>query len=234
MSIDQLGAKILITLDGRVPCFYGLSRLTRKLSRSLLLSCLSATGRSNKWRQHDRIPGLDGQLCTGQPAYPDLSSKLNTRSAETGLLQARLVVASFGAVIVGLLVAATTPDKHGEPAGPPNEPIPVGQSTPSPPVVSKAARNVKESILSPVKGFAVMSASPMAERFMLPGATIGEIVSITRPLADRLEQPKATTELFEVTLPARKPSIKAQFRRLPVKQTHQPTFWKRLPWLVAR
>jgi hypothetical protein len=206
--------------------FHALIRLARKHAGSHLSpwSVVRATKNYNKARHRYRIAGLDGPLCTGQPASSNVAPK-----SETGLLRVRLIVASFGAVIVGLLASATTPDRQDEPAeASPNTLVLAGQSAPLPPVASN-----KLSAPSTSSGFAVLAAPREAERISPIGTTIAEIISITRPSPNAREQPEATAEALEVTPPVRKPKIKikAKPKRSPTKQNHQLTLWERLPWL---
>ena len=181
-------------------------------------------------RYHDRIPGLDGPLCTGQPPSPHVMRTFRARavSGEAGLLQTRLIVASLAAVIVGLVAAATAYDRPAPGAVLPNALAHAGRPAALPPAVpSETPEDV------PVSGFAVLAAAPAVERVSPPGATIAEIISIAHPLTDALEQPNATTEPLEVTLPDRKPKIrtKAKAKLKPKPQNRQLTVWERLPWL---
>lgn len=199
-----------------------LASLIQKRVWSLLSSWPSATRRNNT--PSHRIPGLDGQLCIGQPMSSNVTPKL-----EPGLLQARLVVASVGAVIVGFLAAATTPDRHGERA---EVPLRVGADRPAP-LPSGIANALRDEGSAPnsVPGFAVQAQTPAEELVSLPGATIGDMMSITRPLVRADEQPDATIELLEVTPPLRKPTIKIKRKRKPPNQKGQLTLWDQLPWL---
>jgi hypothetical protein len=209
--------------------WFALARLTRKRASSLL-HVHAAKSRNTSGHRY-RIRGLDGPLCTGQPASSNVIPK-----PETCLLQARLVVASFAAVVVGFLAAATTPDRHTEPAQvPPNTLVHAGQTAPLPPVPSNELRDAGGSAPSPLSGFAVLAATPAAERVSPAGATIAEIISITRPLTEKQEQPKATTtELLKVPPPVRKPKIKVKLKRSPTTPKHEQTLWDQLPWLRAR
>lgn len=174
----------------------------------------------------DRIPGLDGQLCIGQPMSSNVTPKL-----EPGLLQARLVVASVGAVIVGLLAAATTPDRHRERAEVPRSTqVRADRPASLPSGVARAPRDEGPAVNS-VPGFVVQAQTPVEELVSLPGATIGDMMSITRPLVRAEEQPDATIELLEVTPPLRKPAIKIKRKRKPPNQQGQLTVWDQLPWL---
>jgi hypothetical protein len=141
-------------------------------------------------------------------------------------------------VAVGFLVAVTTPDRYAEPAQvPPNTLVHAGQSAPLPPAASNESRDAEGSAPRPLLGFAVLAATPAVERVSPATATIAEIISITHPLTEELEQPKATmAEPLEVTLPVRKPKIKTEvkLKRRPTKSKHQLTLWEQLPWLRAR
>ena len=77
-----------------------------------------------------------------------------------------------------------------------------------------------------------MQAQTPAEKLVsFPGATIGDMMSITRPLVGATEQPDSTIELLEVTPPLRKPTINIKRKRKPPKQKGQLTLWDQLPWL---
>jgi hypothetical protein len=193
---------------------------------SLLSSWPSATRRNNMPSHRDRIPGLDGQLCIGQPMSSNVTPKL-----EPGLLQARLVVASVGAVIVGFLAAATTPDRHGERAEVPlSTQVRADRPAPLPSGVASAPRD-ERSAANSVPGFVVQAQKPAEELVSLPGATIGDMMSITRPLVIAKEQPDATIELLEVTPPLRKPTIEIKRKRQLPNQKGQLTLGDQLPWL---
>jgi len=210
---------------GRFLHLHALASLIQKRVWSLLSSWPGAT-RRNTPSHRDRIPGLDGQLCIGQPMSSNVTPKL-----EPGLLQARLVVASVGAVIVGFLAAATTPDRHGERAELPlSTQVRADRPAPLPSGVANALRD-EGSAPNSVPGFAVQAQTPAEELVSLPGATIGDLISITRPLAGAEEQPDATIELLEVTPPLRKPTIKIKRKRKPPNQKGQLTLWDQLPWL---
>ena len=230
IALFRLIARFLPKVRGllfdRVLWLGTLARRRRKpcssLSRVYASNCRYTSDRSN------RIPGLDGPLCTGQPAPPNVTPKF-----ESGVLPARLVVATFVGVIIGFLVAATTPDRHGKPAEvSPNALVHADQHAPLPLGVP-GARDVGSS-LSSVSGFAVHAETPAEELVSLPAATIIDMMSITRPLTGADEQPEATIELLEVTPPIRKPKIKGKGKRKPPKQKQQLTLWEQLPWLRAR
>jgi hypothetical protein len=193
---------------------------------SFLSSWPSATRRNNMPSHRDRMPGLDGQLCIGQPMSSNVTPKL-----EPGLLQARLVVASVGAVIIGFLAAATTPDRHGERAEVPlSTRARADRPAPLPSRVASAPRD-EGSAANSVPGFVVQAQTPAEELVSLPGATIGDMMSITRPLVSAEEQPDATIELLEVTPPLRKPTIKIKRKRQLPHQKGQLTLGDQLPWL---
>lgn len=176
-------------------------------------------------RPSNRIPGLDGPLCTGPSTPSNVTPKF-----ESGVLSARLVVASFGAMIVGFLVAATTPERHREPVSRNTHADRPASFTSE---VPGAPRYVGSEPYS-VRGFAVQAQSPAVELAPLPAATIGEMMSITRPLERAGEQPDATVELLEVTPPLRKPTIKIKRKRQAPNQKDELTLWEQLPWLRAR
>ena len=73
--------------------------------------------------------------------------------------------------------------------------------------------------------------TPAEELVSLPSTTIGDMMSITRPLVGAEEQPDAQVELLEVTPPLRKPTIKIKRKRKPPNQKRQLTLWDQLPWL---
>jgi len=149
---------------------------------------------------------------------------------EPGLLPARLVVASVGAVIVGFLAAAITPDTHGGRAEVPlSAPTRADRAASLPLRVARALRDEGLAVYS-APGLAVQAQTPAEELVSLPGATIGEMMSITRPLVRGEEQPNATIELVEVTPPLRKPAIKVK-RKRQAPRKEQPTLWNQLPWL---
>ena len=216
---------------GSVSWLHALVRFTCKHVGSHLSSwsLIHAAKNHNKARHHYRIAGLDGPLCTGQPASSNMFPK------SKGLLQVRLVVASFGAVIVGLIASVTTPDRGEELAQVfPNSLVQAGQSARLPPMALH-----ESSAPSRISGFAVLAAKPEAERVSSIGMTMAEIISITRPLPNPLEQPRARAEALEVTPPIRKPKmeikpkieIKAKPKRSPTRQKPQLPLWEQLPWL---
>ena len=225
LALLRLTARLLPSVRGLFSSCVSWPDALVRLARKHIgphLSPVDVTKNHNNARHHCRIAGLDGPLCTGQPASSNVVPK-----SEAGLLQVRLVVASLGAVIVGFLASATTPDRHEEPAEASlSTLVQASQSAPLPPVTPKESSR-------PVSGFAVLAATPEAERVSFAAATIAEIISIARPLPDPLEQPEATAEALEVTLPARKPKIKikAKPKRSPAKRKPQLTLWEQLPWL---
>jgi hypothetical protein len=168
-------------------------------------ACIHATN-SHQMPQH-RISGLDGPLCMGQPWSPNVITKSGLRktSGETGLLPARLVVASFGAIIVGCFAAAATPDGHKEPAE-----VPPNASTHSdgeslPPMAPNEPQGIEEPAPYQLSGFSVLAA-PATERLSPPGMTVAEIMGINRPSTEILERPDELSEPIEVTVPVRKPT----------------------------
>jgi hypothetical protein len=210
-------------LFGSIPWLSTLARGRWQRVSSFLRACTST--RRPTLRPSNRIPGLDGHLCTGPSAPSNVVPKF-----ESGVLSARLVVASFAAMIVGFLVAATMPDRHGEPASwntQADRPASFTSEVPG------APRDVASEPHS-VPGFAVQAQSPAGELAPLPAATIGEMMSITSPLERAGEQPDATVKLLEVTPPLRKPTIKIKRKRQSPNQKDQLTLWEQLPWLRAR
>jgi hypothetical protein len=185
--------------------------------------------------QH-RISGLDGPLCTGQPWSPQPSVITESRhqkktSGESGVLPARLVVASLGAVIVGCFAAAATPDGHKETAE-----VPPNASTHSaggnvPPMAQNEPEGIEEPISYQYSGFSVLAA-PATERLSPPGMTVAEIISIAQPSTEIVVPSEKPSEPAEVTVPARKPqtAIKAKPKPSQIKQKQQRTVWE-LPWL---
>ena len=221
-------------LFSSVAWFRALAGLTRQRVNSVLWPRLRlhATRYAKAARPQYRIPGLDGPLCTGQPpSYANRNFGTRGASREIGHLQTKLVVASFGAVIVGWVVAATAPDADKEPAEV-TPPAHASRSAGLPPAVSIHPREFAPNRIS---GFVVVAAAPAVERISTTRATIAEMISITRPLTVTLEQSDTTTEPLEVTPPARKPKIpaetKAQSKSRPMKQKPQLTLREQLPWL---
>lgn len=216
-------------LFGIVSWLHTLARLTRKQVASYLSRSHRATKNRSKQHHYGRIVGLDGPLCTGQPA----SSTLVTKS-ETGLLKVRLVVGSFGAVLVGFLATASTFDKHKEPAEiAPNVLEHSGPALPPLQAALDQPKHVDQLIPDPIRGFGVLASAPDAQRVSLAEAAIAEIIALTRPLPDTLEQPEARIEAAEVTLPVRKPEakIRVKAKRGFTRKKHQLTLWEQLPWL---
>jgi hypothetical protein len=205
-----------------------LVRFTRKHLVSHLSKHLRATKNYNKRHHFGRIAGLDGLLCTAQPAPSALTIK-----SESGLLKVRLVVGSFAAVIVGFLATAPTFDTHKAVETPQDILQDSEPAKPLPPAASHQSKNVDRLAPDPISGFAVVAAAPEAERVSLVGTTITEIISLTRPLPHTLEQAEAAIEAAEVTLPARKPTakIRVKSKRSPAKQKNRLTLWEQLPWL---
>ena len=178
----------------------------------------------HKPHRDSRFAGVEE--LTGQP----VSSTLVIKS-ESGLLKVRLVIGSFGAVIVGFLAMTSGFDSDSVPAGTPPSNFEDARSalalSPATLTPSKHAERLRPD---PISGFTVVVPAPEVESISLAGATtITEIISQTRPLSLTLEQPDATMEAAEVTLPARKPRVRA--KRRPTNQNHQLTLWDRLPWL---
>ena len=224
--VARFGPHLRGLRQGGVLSLHALASPIQNRVWSLLSSWPSATRRNNTQSHRHRIPGLDGQLCIGQPMSSNISPKL-----EPGLLHARLVVGSVAAVIVGFLVATTTSDRHGEHAEVPvSTRVRADQPAPLPSGVINALRD-EGSAPNSVPGFAVQAQTPAEELVSLPGATIGDMMSITRPLAGAEEQPDATIELLEVTPPLRKPTIKIKRKRKPPNQEGRLTLWGQLPWL---
>jgi hypothetical protein len=201
--------------------------LIRKHITSYLSIFLRAAENHDQPHHDDRFAGLDGLLCIGQPAASNLVTK-----SEPGLLKARLVIGSFAAVIIGFLATAPTFDTHKAMETPQDILQGSEPAKPLPPSASHQSKNVDRLAPDPISGFAVVAAAPEAERVSLVGMTITEIISLTRPLPHSLERPEAAIEAAEVTLPARKPTIKIRVKskRNPTKQKHRLTFWEQLPW----
>ena len=177
-------------------------------------------------RSRHRISGLDGPLCLGQP-----SPRTVIPRSEIGLFKVRLFVAAFGAVIVGFLAAATTPDRPSEPAQvrSPTTPVQPPQSALVPTVASSKALVREEQAPIRTTGFTTLEATTATPALSLPGATIAELISITSPLAGYAD---AATEP-EVTPPLRKPKLTANTKAKPKRhltKQKQITFWDQLPW----
>jgi hypothetical protein len=221
----------------------GLARALRRAREIRTISVLSrlvhakrARIRPTNSRQgpQPRISGLDGPLCTGQPWSPEpgaiTKSGRRKTSREIGLLPARLVVASIGAVIVGCLAAAATPE------GPKEPPTTSTYSSGGPASLPRAASNKPYGIKQPAphqfSGFSALVA-PMTEPVPPLGMTVAEIVSITRPSTEIVERPAESSELADVTVPARKPNtaLKAKLQPASTKHKRQLTLGERLPWL---
>lgn len=199
--------------------------------RNLVCVVSSAHARARSLRSaksHDslhhtgRIAGLDGLLCTGQPSPANVVTKPGT-----GLLSARLVVGSLGAIIVGFLVAAST---FGTPRQATEVP-PKGTQLSGP--TSPLLKRVDQLAPDPILGFAVVATAPAEQKISHPGMTISEMVSLTRPWPVSTSQTETALETFEVTLPTRKPKAKVRVKskRSPTKQTRHVTFWEQLKWL---
>lgn len=188
------------------------------------LAFLRRIGRQNRKKvgQH-RIPGLDGPLCTGQPASSNVVS-----NTETGLLPVRFVVALVAAIIVGMLVAASAYTPHQEP----ERPLVVEHLAPPSSTQAAAVKHVERLAPDPISGFAVVAA-PAARPVSLAAATIAEMIALTQSWPYTLDQSKATIEAFEVALPTRKPSVKirAKSRTSPAKPEPKLTLREHLPWL---
>jgi hypothetical protein len=205
-------------------------------ARAKRMSSLShgpVTKHANRSHYCPRISGLDGPLCTAQPA--SLNTITRTANTETPLLYVRLSVASFVAVGVGALAATiTTFDEQKEPAGLPIALIRSGQEKSFPPSVSSHQPAPERSKPKRILGFAVLAGTPAVERVPYRGMTIADMMSIARPLT--VTKQSDVTEPLEVTLPARKPKtkIKVRSKRNPVKQKPQLTLWDQLPWLRLR
>ena len=207
--------------------FRMLAIATRKRVSSFLH--FHATKYSKTPRDGHRIPGLNGLLCTGQPASSTAITR--TASAETYFLRLRLVVASFAAVAVGVLAAAMTPDAHKQPTEILSTILVHSDEVAlSPPAVSSHPREPEASEAKRASGFAVLASTPMVELASLPGMTIADMMAIACPLTVAV-QTGATTETLEVTLPIRKPKLKAKPRRRTTTPKHQLTVWEQLPWL---
>ena len=216
-------------LFGTVSWLHTLARLTRKHVASYLARSRRATKNRSKQHHYGRIVGLDGPLCTGQPA----SSTLVTKS-EAGLLKVRLVVGSFGAVLVGFIAIAPTFDTNKEPAETaPNILEHSGLAMPPHRAALDQSKHVDRLVPDPIQGFGVLASAPNAQRVSLAVATIAEIISLTRPLTDTLERPEGAIEASEVTLPVRKPeaNIRVRAKRGITRKKHQLTLREQLPWL---
>jgi hypothetical protein len=192
------------------------------------LSSARATKKRNKTHDQHRIEGLDGPLCTGQPA----SARLVVNS-EASLLPVRLIVASFAAVIVGFLAAAATSDSSedfGEPS--PDFAGPAASARAASAAASNQTKDAERLAPEPISGFALVAAAPAGPRVSPARATIDEIISLTQPWPNTLDQPATTVEVLNVTLPTRKPRIKSRVKskRKPEKQKHKLTLWEQLPW----
>lgn len=161
----------------------------------------------------------DCGLCPGQPVSSNPKS-------ESGLLQVRLVVASIGAVIIGFL-SATTPETYGRKTPPEvtGNAVPILHLP-----ASSNLKSVARLVPDPILGFAVIAVAPAAQRVPLPAATVAEMISLTRPMIETLDQ--AETDALEVTPPARKPKIKVKVKsKRPLKPKPELTFWQQLPLL---
>ena len=147
---------------------------------------------------------------------------------EMGLLQVRLVVASIGAVIIGFL-SATTLEIYGRKT----RPNVTENAVPTPHLpASPNLKSVARLVPDPILGFAVIAVAPAAQRVPLLAATVAEMISLTRPMTETLDQPDAETDALEVTPPARKPKIRVKVKpKRPVKQKPELSFWEQLPLL---
>jgi hypothetical protein len=194
---------------------------------------LHSTKRARTSTRNYRIAGLDGPLCIGQPASSTVAAK-----SEISLLKARLIVASFGAVIVGFIVAATTPEgRSNSPADePPRVHAPDSKTVRPPAEISKASEETEELEPRSVSGLVVQAKTPAEELLSFPAMTIAGMMSTAFPLTVDVEEPNAAPEPLEVTPPLRKPKIqiKAKSKRNPAKPRRQQTVWEQLPWLLAR
>jgi hypothetical protein len=150
-------------------------------------------------------------------------------TSETGLLQARLVIAAIGAVIIGFL-SATIPNTNGRTA----LPNVMESAVPTPHL--PASSNLKSEarlVPEPILGFAVILVAPAAENVSLPPASVDEMISLAKPMTETVDQPDAETDAIEVTAPARKPEIKIKVKPKRALKRKPPdlTFWEQIPLL---
>ena len=126
--------------------------------------------------------------------------------------------------MVGFLAAAVTPDLRKEQSQLfPTADAPAGQDAPV-----AQAKEIEASAPDAISGFAVLAAAPADDPLSLPAVSVGEIIFITRPLDEALEQ-----DNWEMTPPDRKPKIrlKPKIGRDQAKQKPKVSLWEQLPWV---
>jgi hypothetical protein len=142
---------------------------------------------------------------------------------------ARLIVALFGALVVGLLGAAITSNMHEESATAHIKGLKYGGVV----VISSSASNHSKKVEHrphSILGFALVGAAPAAEQVSASGSTVAEIISITRPFTETLKQSGEVNET-DIALPSRKPKIRAKPRHHSTYQKRTQPVWARLPWI---
>jgi hypothetical protein len=178
-----------------------------------LSSWLSTNGTKYRNRTPRPIPGLDGPLCMGQPVPPRLIP-----TSEIAALRARVLVASFGAIVIGFIAVAVTPEHKDSPRALPAT-LAVQDNPPPPKFADRLTPK-------PFSGFAVLTATRAHKPLPALGLTIAEMMSITRPLNEGIEQSDATA--LDVPVPLRKPEVNINAKPKPMKQKQTRTA-KRTP-----
>jgi hypothetical protein len=255
---------VCIALFRRISALARAFRLTLKERPSHASSQLSfaETARDNTRQpqlQH-RIRGLDGQLCTMQPAVlrptagriemrgdcsPILVGAAFRAVASLGSFsKGTVLVSTLGVITVFLIAAgavrATISSLPAEAPvlaapkmpGPPQRAAAVSVTVPKAP--GKAQRSAPSPV--PISGFAVLAATSASEPLLLPAQTIADMMLITSPLALVPMEPETTTAPVAGESLAVKPKVKAKLKRKLARQEPQQQlpWWRQLPWIRVR
>lgn len=196
--------------------------------------------------QH-RIHGLDGQLCTMEPAVlrrasgriemrgecsPTPDSAAFRAAASGNLLKGTVLVSALGVITVLLIAAgavrATISERPAEAPVPAAPKVPAAVSLTVPKAPSKPQRS------APVSGFAILAAKSAFEPLRLPPQTIANMMSITIPLALASTEPDKAPVAGDSLASGPRAKTKSKRRLVRQKPQQQLPWWQSFPWIRVR
>jgi len=194
--------------------------------------------------QH-RIRGLDGQLCTLEPAgLRPTPAQIEMRrecsptrdgaafhalASLGGFSRGTILISALGFIILLLIAAGAVRATISSP--PAEAPVLVAPKVAAPAQHAAAISvtvpkvPIKTERSAPVSGFAVLAETSASEPVLLPAQTIADMMSITSPLALASMEPETSSAPIAEEPPTTKPAVKAKAKRKLVRREPQP-----LPW----
>ena len=243
-----LGAPFALAQAFRLPLRQRPSRASAQLNFAE-----TAPHRTRHAQFQHRIRGLDGQLCTMEPAdlrptsgwiamrgecspIPDGEASRPVASFGS-FLRSRALVSAFGGltllIAVGVVGATRSNPSAEAPvlaalngARPPQHAVAVPVTVPKPP--GKTQRS------TPTSGFAVLAATSTPELLVLPAQTIADMMLIARPLSLAPREPETTTAPVAEEPLVSKPARKSKPKRLVKREPRQLPWWQRWSWIRVR